>query len=73
MPNSRSETTNQYGQNVDIEHSFLDLQPGVFSDRIHMGGMRLSSRLNIYLLFSFLRFLFLQECTCMWTIGLLKH
>ena len=53
MPNSRSETTNQYGQNVDMEHSFLDLQPGVFSDRIHMGGMRLSSRINIYLLFSF--------------------
>ena len=57
MPNSRRNTTNQHGQNVDMEHSFLDLQPGVFSDRVHMGGMRLSSRINIYLLFSLFAFL----------------
>lgn len=53
MPNLRRETSNQFGHNVDMEHSFLDLQPGAFSDRIHMGSMRLSSRINIYLLFSF--------------------
>ena len=53
MPNLRRETSNQLGHNVDMEHSFLDLQPGAFSDRIHMGSMRLSSRINIYLLFSF--------------------
>ena len=52
MPNSRHNTTNQHGHNVDMEHSFLDLQSGVFSDRVHMGGMRLSSRINIYLSFS---------------------
>ncbi len=32
-----------------MEHSFLDLQTGALSDRIHMGAMRLSTRINIYL------------------------
>ena len=52
LPNSRSSPTNQRSQTLDMEHSFLDLQGGAYSGRIHMGGMRLSTRINIYLFFS---------------------
>jgi hypothetical protein len=52
VPNSRGNITNKLSPNTDMEHSFLDLNAGVPSDRIHMGGMRLSTRINIYLFFS---------------------
>ena len=52
MPNSHSDLTNQRSQNLDMEHNFLDLRTSVVSDRIHMGGMRLSTRINMYLIFS---------------------
>jgi hypothetical protein len=52
VPNSRGNITNKLSPNTDMEHSFLDLNAGVTSDRIHMGGMRLSTRINIYLFFS---------------------
>ncbi len=52
MANSRGNSTNQHSQNLDMEHSFLDLRTGAFSDRIHMGGMRLLTRINIYIFFS---------------------
>lgn len=52
MPNSRGNSTNQHSQNVGMEHSFLDLQTSTFSDRIHMGSMRLLTRINIYIFFS---------------------
>ncbi|NQW00384.1 MAG: hypothetical protein HQ483_11845 [Rhodospirillales bacterium] len=53
MPKTREQTPRQQGRNADTEHNFLDLGNGPFADRIHMGGMRLSTRINIYLIFSF--------------------
>jgi hypothetical protein len=42
-----------------MEHSFLDLQAGAVTDNIHMGGMRLATRINIYLFSSvFAAFIF---------------
>lgn len=52
VPKSQGPTPRQQGQNTDTDHNFLDLGTGAFADRIHMGGMRLSTRINIYLLFS---------------------
>lgn len=56
VPETRGRTVKQLSQNADTEHNFLDLQPGTFADRIHMGGMSLSARINIYLLFSLAAF-----------------
>ena len=52
VPNKLRNSTKQQSQNLDMEHSFLDLKTGALFDRIHMGGMRLSTRINIYLVFS---------------------
>lgn len=52
VSNPRDQLQDQQGQNADTDHKFLELGSGAFADRIHMGGMRLSTRINIYLLFS---------------------
>lgn len=57
VPRSQGPTPRQHGENNDSDHKFLDLGTGVFADRIHMGGMRLSTRINIYLLFSMAAFI----------------
>ncbi len=52
VPEPGRRTVKQPSRDAETEHNFLDLQPGAFADRIHMGGMRLSTRINIYLMFS---------------------
>lgn len=57
VSNPRDQLHDQQGQNADTDHKFLELGSGAFADRIHMGGMRLSTRINIYLLFSLAAFI----------------
>ncbi len=52
VSNSRDRLLDDQVENADTDHKFLELGSGAFADRIHMGGMRLSTRINIYLLFS---------------------
>ncbi len=57
VSNTQDRMSDQQGQYADTEHKFLDLGSGAFADRIHMGGMQLSTRINIYLIFSLLAFM----------------
>lgn len=57
VPKVQGPTPRQQSENTDTDHSFLDLGAGAFADRIHMGGMHLSTRINIYLLFSLAAFI----------------
>jgi len=42
---------NDFKNQPNTEHDFLDLRPGAFGDRTELGSLRLSSRTNLFVLF----------------------